>query len=403
MGKTLVESGTRRLAPLASVLAALFVLLAVAAQPAGAYNGYKHGTATSCTSCHSTGDTNVPPADADCTASGCHTGGFASRQTAGTVRTCWTCHDPGQDMSAVQGSGCASAAAGCHTNTPHYGSNALTCTSCHGTVVSASDPDGSAHHNGTVYTAPSTCTDCHTQAGGLHADYVAGAACTTCHAGFGTAHPAPAAMVAPAVVAAAKPAIVKYGLTTIVSGSVKNGLAVVPGVTVYLQQKPFGSADFSPVSQVMTASDGTYAFAATSPTLLTTYRVVTQGAVVSATVVKPAVKTVDVKVTPSLTVALSKTRILLGTKVTIKGTLAPARTSGTVKLQIQHKIGTAWKTVVAGKLVPLSSLTGYTTYSLPYKPPVKASSRGSWRVRASIVATTDLAATTTLWKTWTVK
>ena len=129
----------------------------------------------------------------------------------------------------------------------------------------------------------------------------------------------------------------------------------------------------------------------------------TQGAAVNTTAVKPAVKTVDVKVTPALTVALSKTRILLGTKITIKGTLAPARTSGMVKLQIQHKIGTTWKTVVAGKLVPLSSLTGYTTYSFPYKLPVKASSRGSWRVRASIVATTKLATTTTAWKTWAVK
>ena len=119
--------------------------------------------------------------------------------------------------------------------------------------------------NDTVYTAPSACTDCHTQAKGLHADYVAGLACTTCHAGFGTARSGPAAMVAPVVVAAAKPAIVKYGLTTIVSGSVKNGLAGVPGVTVYLQQKPIGGAGFSPVSQAVTAADGSYAFAATSP------------------------------------------------------------------------------------------------------------------------------------------
>ena len=60
-----------------------------------------------------------------------------------------------------------------------------------------------------------------------------------------------------------------------------------------------GGAGLGPVSQAVTAADGSYAFAATSPTLATTYRVVAPRAAVSTTAVKPAVKTVDVKVTPA--------------------------------------------------------------------------------------------------------
>jgi hypothetical protein len=43
-------------APLALMVV---VLLAVAVQPADAYSGYKHSTATSCTGCHPGGDTSV--------------------------------------------------------------------------------------------------------------------------------------------------------------------------------------------------------------------------------------------------------------------------------------------------------------------------------------------------------
>jgi hypothetical protein len=403
MGKTMSFSGKRRLTLLAVLLLALLAALGVAAQEAAAHSSsYVHGGAT-CTSCHGAnlGDPafTIPTADTTCTQ--CHTGGFESRQTVGTARTCWTCHDPGQDMSGVQGVGCAAAAAGCHSDAPHYGSNTLTCTSCHGTVAAYNDPDGSAHHNNTAKIAPTTCTDCHTQANGLHADFVAGAACTTCHVGFDAAHPDPSAMVSPTVAVVAKPAIVKFGLTTIVSGSVKNGLAPIPGATVLLQQKPFGTTAFTAVGEAVTGTDGTYTFAATSPTLLTTYRVVAHGVVVSSVVVKPGFGAADVKVSRALTIALAKTRFLLGGKQTIKGTVNPAWPGGLVTLQIQHKTS-VWKTMLT-KSVPFSSLTGSTTYSFGYKPPVKASSRGSWRVKASIKGTTELLGAVTVWKTWTVK
>lgn len=132
-------------AVLVAVVVGLAIVASIAAQPAGANSGYKHGPAQACSSCHPGGDTNVKPTNAKCTA--CHTGGFAAVGS----NTCWTCHTPGQNMSTVQtAAGCAAgvAGAGCHgTATKHVGATLKGgCTSCHGTVVSATKPDGSSHH-----------------------------------------------------------------------------------------------------------------------------------------------------------------------------------------------------------------------------------------------------------------
>jgi hypothetical protein len=127
---------------------ALIVLLAsltAAAQPAAAGEEYQHG-GTSCNSCHSTD----PVTDASCTT--CHTG-FTSPPS----RTCMTCHEPAQSMAAVQtATGCSTGAAGaaCHNGPAHAGSATKGCTSCHGIVASASNPDGSAHHKSTVMVTP---------------------------------------------------------------------------------------------------------------------------------------------------------------------------------------------------------------------------------------------------------
>jgi hypothetical protein len=382
-----------------AVLAAGAVLLfALTAQPAAAEFSWEHGGST-CVSCHgaslpSEPGWTVPTSDDACTV--CHSGGFTSRQTAGSAtRTCWTCHDANEDMSAVQSAaGCGTAAAGaaCHNTQAHFGSTVAACTTCHGTVTGISDPGTSEHHNTTVNNDP-TCGTCH---GTLHAEYVAGEACTTCHGGYETTHPVPATVAAPTVVLAAKPLIVKYGLTTIVSGSVKSGTAGLAGKTVALQAKPVGSADFAAVTTATTAADGAYAFVAQSPTMLTTYRVVTYGGVVNTTVVKPSLKILDVKVRPDLTIAVSKTKFLLGGKVTIKGKVTPARPGGIVKLTIQRKISGVWKNATTVKSRTLSATS---TYSYTYKP----LKRGSYRVKASIAATTELAAYTTAYKTWTVK
>ena len=129
-------------AVLVAIVVGIALVAAVAAQPAAAYNSYQHGGAV-CANCHAPDPTN-----ASCTgAATCHTGGF----TAVGPNTCWTCHTPGQDMSGVQtAAGCATGAAGatCHnTATKHVGATLSGgCTTCHGTVVSRSNPDGSAHH-----------------------------------------------------------------------------------------------------------------------------------------------------------------------------------------------------------------------------------------------------------------
>lgn len=206
-------------------------------------------------------------------------------------------------MATVQGAGCGTAAAGvgCHNTSAHFGSNTLTCTSCHGVVQSGTDPGTSAHHGQTDYTAPATCSDCHTPANGLHTDFVTALSCTTCHGGYDTAHPDCAAVTPPTVVLSAKPLIVKFGLTTILSGSVKTGTTGAVGKTVTPQARPAGSADFATVIDTTTTTGGVYTFVAQSPAMLTTYRVVTQGGLVGTTVVKPALKTLDVKVRPDQT------------------------------------------------------------------------------------------------------
>jgi hypothetical protein len=292
-------------------------------------------------------------------------------------------------MSTVQtGAGCAT---GCHGATPHLGSNMQTCTTCHGVVQSYSNPGTSAHHDDTtVYSAP-TCTDCHQP----HDAYVAGAACTTCHVGVEPTHPAVAAMPAPTLAFTATPAIVKFGSTTVLAGSLKNGTTPLVGTTITLQSKVAGDTGFSPVTTAVTGADGTFAFAAVGPTAATTYRVIAPGAVVASTTVSPATKTVDVKVAPLLTLALNKTGFALGGKVTAKGALTPLRPGATVKVVIQKK-GATWKTVKTVNR-PLDATGG--VYSYTYKP----GSRGTYRVQASVAATPQLLAAKTVLKTFKVR
>lgn len=144
MGMTQL-AGRARLGVLVAVVVGLAIVAAVAAQPAAAFTGYKHGPAQLCSSCHPNNDTSVALTNATCT--GCHSGGF---EAVGS-KTCWTCHTPGQDMSPVQTSaGCATGVAGlaCHgTATKHVGATLKSgCTSCHSVATGAAAPSNSAHH-----------------------------------------------------------------------------------------------------------------------------------------------------------------------------------------------------------------------------------------------------------------
>jgi hypothetical protein len=390
MRMTNVHQG-RRLALLGLLALAMLAVLAIAVQPAAAFSSFKHKTATSCNDCHSTGDTNIPPVDADCTASGCHTGGFVSRSTT-TARNCWTCHDPGQDMASVQtASGCANAT--CHAS-KHFGSNMAGCTSCHGTVVSGTNPDGSAHHNNVAYSAP-TCTDCHdgTKAvapSAAHAGF--GSTCSTCHVGMDTTHPS--AVPAPTLTLTSTPATVKYGLTATLAGSLKTGTTAISGSTVTLQSQVAGTTAWVDGGTATTAADGSFSFPAVSPTAITTYRVIAPGAVVNTTVVRPGLKTLVVKVAPVITIKTSATSILLGKKIIASGTVTP--TDRLPAMLLQRYVSGKWVKLTA-PVAKAGTVAG--AYTWTYKPLKK----GTYRVQASLKATTQLALAKTAFKTFKVK
>jgi hypothetical protein len=126
---------------------------AVSAQPALAYGSFEHGTATTCTVCH-TVDTLVPPTPATCTAAGCHAGfNVPAGQT-----NCWTCHDPGQAMSAVGPGAPATCTVACHRasdpagtvagtpHDPHPERGTCTQLGCHTFSTAANTANGSPHH-----------------------------------------------------------------------------------------------------------------------------------------------------------------------------------------------------------------------------------------------------------------
>jgi len=178
-----VRAVARRLRQTILTVAAVVVLCAVAAStlaytaaPAQAFSLWRHNGATGCV-CHDAGT----PTDATCTA--CHAG-FVSVPG----NTCWSCHFPGQDTSALS-SPSSACSQGCHLYSPidkgytiafrhganpHLGSTPA-CLDCHQTSAGIADPGQSPHHNGAQQF--DQCTVCH---GGFqkHAGQVT---CKACH------------------------------------------------------------------------------------------------------------------------------------------------------------------------------------------------------------------------------
>ncbi len=400
----------RRMAALAVLALALVAFLGVVAQPAAAIEAWDGHGGASCTKCHSAGRS-----DAACTQSGCHnnaTTPFVSRQTAGTAtRNCWTCHQPGQDMSGVQTDpGCSTGAAGaaCHgTATPHMGSNLKGCTTCHGTVQSISNPDGSAHHNNTAYSAP-TCTDCHKTGGPAVAPHPAytGETCSTCHVGMTSTHPAAAALISPTLTATANPtAITVAGGTTVVSGTLMNGATAVPGATLVLQKAATGTTTFTQAgATVVSGAGGAYAFAAIAPSGNTTYRVIAHGVVVGNTTYRPAKSaTMDVtapasSIKPVVTIALSGTSVRVTRKITIKGTLTPVK-SGTVKIVVKRRTASGSFKTFTTKTVTLVAGATSSTYAWGYK----TTKKGVYKTQTVSAASTGYLKAVSVWKKFTVK
>jgi hypothetical protein len=137
----------------------LVAVLAVAAPAAFAYGTYSHGGIdpnTGCTQCHSV-STAVPPTTADCTK--CHTG-YALY--SGDKQTCSSCHHPGQAIDVSDPTACT---AGCHlangttaTHVAHFGSTTAACTTCHNVPLSATNPNGSHHHDAVNSVTKTTVT-----------------------------------------------------------------------------------------------------------------------------------------------------------------------------------------------------------------------------------------------------
>jgi hypothetical protein len=168
----------------------VLVALALAA-PAFAHKSYEHGTALRCTDCHTSGSTSTPPSNADCVA--CHTGFKAL-----SGQLCYQCHAPNQVVTTWQTSaGCSIQChlfdpagkgwtiAYTHGSTPHVGANYAPCLTCHTVALSATNPNGSQHHDAVNSAAP-TCVTCHN---GSHATAVTNhdsvaPTCTACHSGM---------------------------------------------------------------------------------------------------------------------------------------------------------------------------------------------------------------------------
>ena len=155
------------------VAAAVVILTAAAPRGALARPAYIHGgiAAEDCETCHVNAHTWWTPTNEHCL--GCHPG-FQVTDPTDPELTCWTCHAPGQDMSASRVDAACTAA--CHlrdgstvTHQAHAGGSAA-CTSCHPVTASPTDPAGSAHH--TVAPPVLTTVDAGVRAAGRpgHAD-----------------------------------------------------------------------------------------------------------------------------------------------------------------------------------------------------------------------------------------
>lgn len=103
----------------------------------------------------------------------------------------------------------------------------------------------------------------------------------------------------------------------------------------------------------------------------------------------------DALVSGLITLKLNKTRILLGSRITASGLVKPIATGG-VKVLVQRRNASGTWVKITTK-----TLTGtlVNTYKWAYKPLRK----GSYRMRSSVLATSDTRAAKTTFKAFAVK
>lgn len=149
------------------VLLALVVVAALAVMAPGAMAkiGYLHGTAQACSSCHSGTPTSSNVTNAACAAAACHNG-FATSRAA---LTCWNCHNPGQDMSAVVPGAPTTCTTVCHLadsgaevpnsgQNPHPSRGLCTQAGCHDGWSTVDSTNGDPHHTALPGPVQSTIT-----------------------------------------------------------------------------------------------------------------------------------------------------------------------------------------------------------------------------------------------------
>lgn len=399
-------------------LVVMVILLALLA-PTTAFGraSWSHDGASCGVGCHLTNPPPGPGTNAECQA--CHSG-FQRR--AGAPQDCWTCHQPGASMTALQqqagcvgvchfydaGAGTYTSDATPHGTAPHYASTLKTCTTCHGVAVSATNPDGSPHHDAVDFTAPTSasCLTCHDAASPVdgapayHGDLHTGVTptdCAHCHAGMTPDHPTAAALVNPTVSAT----WMMSGTDVVVSGTLKAGATALPDFVGWVQWKgPLDTEwDAARSMAVTTTATGTFTATVTAPATGTVYRVIFEGAQAGGTAYAPSLGTATqatVKTTITIKLTGLKGGVLkLGRRVTVKGVVTPVRT-GKVTITFQRKAGGKWVKVKAvGRTINATS----GAYSYTYKP----GKRGSWRVNAKVPKTAEATAAKTAWKTFRVK
>jgi lipoprotein-anchoring transpeptidase ErfK/SrfK len=171
------------------------------------------------------------------------------------------------------------------------------------------------------------------------------------------------------VTASVTPAIVVYPAAASITGTVSDSSGPLGGAEVSLLERPAGAGDYSETPlAVVTGADGSYRFRVT-PSVSTEYRVVFADDGTH----DLAQADVRLGVRPSVTFR-APTVLWLGDRVTLKGSVAPARPGAQVV--IERRVDGVWQSLLS------TTLDSTSRYALPWKP----AGFGYYRLRARVDA-----------------
>lgn len=173
----------------------------------------------------------------------------------------------------------------------------------------------------------------------------------------------------------ASPARTTYPGRTTLTAAVTSGAVPVPDAPVAFYARTKGTTAWKLLATATTAADG-IAQVRTTPSASTEYVVVDRSAATSERLPAPlsAVRRVDVA--RAATLALSASRVRLGSTVTFAGRIAPAGPAHRVTLQ--RRVGTSWVTVAT------TYTRAYTSSASTWSLVVKQAWRGTQTYRAIV-------------------